>query len=852
MAAAEHEGAGAVERVGHGDGLAPGAATQDGQAREDRAEDRQREEAAATADRPGKHGVSRRPDDRFPGAMAAQERQPEETAGADQRNGGQGRWHRQRDRGRPERDGDARQVGREPAGHLDDGHDHHGRRHQHQAVQPARRGGVEMGRREGEDRERDGGGYREPEPGRDSAGHARSHGADGNPQLAARRPGQELAQGHQIRVGRVIEPRPPAHVLLAKVAEMRHRTAERGEAETPGHEEDLHHRATAARARFDAGSCHAAQSGRADGRLRGGHSDDPKFHLYGWRPCCHNRADGFGFDSQRVPWLTSARRRAGGQTDCGTMPPWEGYVIRRLGIVVAGTALLLGQLLVVATASAASGGGTFTAKLNGLHEVPSVATAGTGSANVIIAPDGKSLYVQVSWTHLSSPAVAAHIHLGAIGANGPIIFPFKIGPSPLTTTLTAADFTGAGGLTFDQAVDAIRTGGTYVNVHTAAHPGGEIRGQLTDQSVAASYTITADAPQASPAGHFWEFADYFPRTLTVAQGSTISFNIEGFHTATLLPTGMSAAQDIAANGIAAPDPDDTTPNINGSSHSVLNLQNVGTQLPTATCGTTVKPCYFTGNEIVQQGAPLGPPETPATIYVAAPPGTYVIHCRIHPAMTGALTVVPPGDPSVASADDVAATNTNQLAAAVSTAAKLEAAASKPAYTTNADGTRTWWAHVGVESADGHVDLLEMLPAKLTIKAGDKVAWLPSGLNEVHTVTFPEYLGTDSAPLCEGPNGTDTPAVPIVIPPMSLADLGCNGGPLDELENGGGNGVSHVTSKATQSDSGLVATVAGTTAFGLPTNGTIHSWTVSFKGAAKTTYTYVCQIHDGMAGIVVVK
>jgi hypothetical protein len=75
--------------------------------------------------------------------------------------------------------------------------------------------------------------------------------------------------------------------------------------------------------------------------------------------------------------------------------------------------------------------------------------------------------------------VAAHIHLGGVGQNGGIILPLKAGPSPMSGTLKAADLKPTGNVsTFADAIDAIRAGSTYVNLHTAANPGGEIRGQL--------------------------------------------------------------------------------------------------------------------------------------------------------------------------------------------------------------------------------------------------------------------------------------------------------------------------------------------------------------------------------------
>ena len=57
------------------------------------------------------------------------------------------------------------------------------------------------------------------------------------------------------------------------------------------------------------------------------------------------------------------------------------------------------------------------------------------------------------------------------------------------------------------------------------------------------FTITADRAAAIPAGHKWAFNDYFPRTATIAQGSTVEFTTEGFHTTTLLPLSWTPAAD---------------------------------------------------------------------------------------------------------------------------------------------------------------------------------------------------------------------------------------------------------------------------------------------------------------------
>jgi plastocyanin len=59
------------------------------------------------------------------------------------------------------------------------------------------------------------------------------------------------------------------------------------------------------------------------------------------------------------------------------------------------------------------------------------------------------------------------------------------------------------------------------------------------------------------------------------------------------------------------------------------------------------------------------------------------------------------------------------------------------------------------------------------------------------------------------------------------------------------------SAATVSDSGFIGSTAEVHGFGLAPTAASSRWAVSFAGAAKTTYTYVCQIHDGMAGRIVV-
>lgn len=133
---------------------------------------------------------------------------------------------------------------------------------------------------------------------------------------------------------------------------------------------------------------------------------------------------------------------------------------------------LKASLLVAALAFAGcammSSGQQYNVTLTGAQEVPPVSTQARGTAQVTVADD---LSVSVTVTTSGIAATAAHIHMAAAGANGPVIVPFvKSGDNSFTSQpgakLTPAQF------------EALKNGGLYVNVHSAARPGGEIRAQL--------------------------------------------------------------------------------------------------------------------------------------------------------------------------------------------------------------------------------------------------------------------------------------------------------------------------------------------------------------------------------------
>jgi hypothetical protein len=111
------------------------------------------------------------------------------------------------------------------------------------------------------------------------------------------------------------------------------------------------------------------------------------------------------------------------------------------------------------------------ATLDGKAEVPPNTSAGKGTADIDYDAATKKLSWKVTYSGLSGPATAAHFHGPAeAGKNG--------GVAVAIPNATASPAEGSATLTDAQAADLL-AGKYYVNIHTAANPGGEIRGQVT-------------------------------------------------------------------------------------------------------------------------------------------------------------------------------------------------------------------------------------------------------------------------------------------------------------------------------------------------------------------------------------
>ena len=106
--------------------------------------------------------------------------------------------------------------------------------------------------------------------------------------------------------------------------------------------------------------------------------------------------------------------------------------------------------------------------LSGSNEVPARQTSASGSVSGTLNQNTRVLSFAVNFSGLTP--VAGHIHKGAAGTNGPVIIPFhSVASSPIIHEVT---------LTEEQVAD-LKANLHYVNLHTAAYPGGEIRGQLS-------------------------------------------------------------------------------------------------------------------------------------------------------------------------------------------------------------------------------------------------------------------------------------------------------------------------------------------------------------------------------------
>ena len=134
--------------------------------------------------------------------------------------------------------------------------------------------------------------------------------------------------------------------------------------------------------------------------------------------------------------------------------------------------VLAALTLVAATAFAGQASAEkLKATLSGASEVPANTSKGTGTVDANYDAASKKLTWKLTYSGLTGPATAAHFH-------GPADATKNAGVAVPITNAASSPAEGSATLTDAQAADLL-AGKYYVNVHTAANPGGEIRGQVT-------------------------------------------------------------------------------------------------------------------------------------------------------------------------------------------------------------------------------------------------------------------------------------------------------------------------------------------------------------------------------------
>jgi hypothetical protein len=134
----------------------------------------------------------------------------------------------------------------------------------------------------------------------------------------------------------------------------------------------------------------------------------------------------------------------------------------------------------------------FSAKLDGAQQTPSLAVNGTGVAGLMLNATRDTLCINMSFAGLSGTPTGIHIHNGATGVSGAVVLDLTayISGNRLIATITGSNLTAS-------LKSNMLKGLTYLNVHTSANPGGEIRGQIWLESDWA-FVGAMDGAQSTP------------------------------------------------------------------------------------------------------------------------------------------------------------------------------------------------------------------------------------------------------------------------------------------------------------------------------------------------------------------
>lgn len=144
---------------------------------------------------------------------------------------------------------------------------------------------------------------------------------------------------------------------------------------------------------------------------------------------------------------------------------------------VAAIALSLAMLVSASGAVAKGlGGAPRVTTLSGAEEVPPRATEGSGTALITLNVGQGRVCWELSWDSLTGAPRAAHIHRAPQGANGPVVVALSVAATASGSSSDCLE--GVDPALVQEIIDYPER--FYVNIHTPTHPGGEIRGQLSN------------------------------------------------------------------------------------------------------------------------------------------------------------------------------------------------------------------------------------------------------------------------------------------------------------------------------------------------------------------------------------
>lgn len=345
---------------------------------------------------------------------------------------------------------------------------------------------------------------------------------------------------------------------------------------------------------------------------------------------------------------------------------------------------------------------------------------------------------------------------------------------------------------------------------------------------------------------------FYAPALTVHKGDTVTFEFQGFHTATLLPANTDADTWVDANALGlgkpysfvVPDPDDGAAALKINSAAIFPSQ--------LDCGAPTDPCPYDGSKVVNSGI-FDPSDLQAQTFafstrIDANPGAQITFlCLVHLAMRQSISVV---------ADTETTTTQAEIDTYRDKKVTVDARAAGKLHASLLEGSPSSGGVVDAYAGyDGpHFSLLGFYPRKLKLTKGQTVRWHFDALVfEDHTVTLPSKKALKIAnntffPVCDPDGDTGTmPDEPADDTATTLDGL-CPGGAAQveyfidpKFGPPAGNGVA--SSVTDFESSGIRGSNLGNT----------DPFEVRFAKRTKNVpYSYICLIHPFMRGKVIVR